>query len=98
LSLLLVSHRLRLLRVPLPSLHQDRRFPSNRTLSDHGARQPSRKIPIAPRRQPHMARAALKHLVSLARIREISSPVQGGLAVYMTFPPSRSVRISLFSF
>ena len=36
-SPLVVSHRLRLLRVPTPSLKQDRRFPSNRMFSDPAA-------------------------------------------------------------
>ena len=38
-------------------------FSSNRTLSDHAARRPTRLICFAPRRHSHRARVALKHLV-----------------------------------
>ena len=49
----LVRNRLRVLRAPTPSSHQDRRLSTNGALSDHAARRQSRLVRIAPRRQPH---------------------------------------------
>ena len=94
-SLLLVLSRLHRLRRPLFSftfVTSDRHFPQNRTPSDHAAHRSTRLIPIAPRRQPHLARAALKTTISRTR-RESHHRPRNDYAVYRTFPPSRPVRI-----
>jgi hypothetical protein len=48
----------RIVSVPAPSLHQDRRIPSNRMLSDHSARRPSRKHTLPRTDSPFSARVA----------------------------------------